>query len=116
MRGFRQTLAASRPRWSAGSGCAAVPREHGPRDSGHNDVTTSLGSFRIPGVGTCAACAAAVPEGARFCLACGAPVEPPAAAEERKLVTVVFADLVGSTALADAEDPERTRAVLARFY
>ncbi len=32
------------------------------------------------------------------------------AAEERKLVTVLFADLVGSTAMADREDPERVRA------
>ena len=39
-----------------------------------------------------------------------------AAAEERKLATVLFADLVGSTALADEEDPERTRLVLNRFY
>lgn len=38
------------------------------------------------------------------------------AAEERKLVTVLFADLVGSTALADDQDPERTRARLDRFY
>jgi len=37
-------------------------------------------------------------------------------AEERKLVTVVFADLVGSTALAGDEDPERVRALLDRFY
>lgn len=36
--------------------------------------------------------------------------------EERKLVTVLFADLVGSTAMADSEDPERVRAVLDRFY
>jgi class 3 adenylate cyclase len=35
---------------------------------------------------------------------------------ERKLVTIVFADLVGSTALADEQDPERTRALLDRFY
>src|SRR5436309_1722336 len=35
---------------------------------------------------------------------------------ERKLVTVLFADLTGSTALADEQDPERTRARLARFY
>lgn len=35
---------------------------------------------------------------------------------ERKLATVVFADLVGSTALADSQDPERTRAILDRFY
>ncbi|MDH4101814.1 MAG: AAA family ATPase [Thermoleophilia bacterium] len=36
--------------------------------------------------------------------------------EERKLVTVVFADLVGSTALASDEDPERVRIRLERFY
>jgi class 3 adenylate cyclase/tetratricopeptide (TPR) repeat protein len=36
--------------------------------------------------------------------------------EERKLATVLFADLVGSTALADSQDPERVRAVLDRFY
>jgi class 3 adenylate cyclase len=39
---------------------------------------------------------------------------PPA--EERKVVTVVFADLVGSTELAHVQDPERTRVVLDRFY
>ena len=35
---------------------------------------------------------------------------------ERKLATIVFADLVGSTALAGSQDPERTRALLERFY
>jgi class 3 adenylate cyclase len=35
---------------------------------------------------------------------------------ERKLATVVFADLVGSTALGGSQDPERTRALLDRFY
>ena len=37
-------------------------------------------------------------------------------AEERKLATVLFADLVGSTALAEDQDPERVRALLDRFY
>ncbi len=36
--------------------------------------------------------------------------------EERKLVTVLFADLVGSTAFAGDRDPERVRAHLERFY
>jgi class 3 adenylate cyclase/tetratricopeptide (TPR) repeat protein len=36
--------------------------------------------------------------------------------EERKLVTVLFADLVGSTAFAGDRDPERVRAQLERFY
>src|SRR6266542_3569985 len=39
-----------------------------------------------------------------------------APAEERKLATVLFADLVGATALASEQDPERTRALLERFY
>src|SRR6185312_1754401 len=38
------------------------------------------------------------------------------AADERKLATVVFADLVGSTQLGGSQDPERTRAMLDRFY
>ena len=37
-------------------------------------------------------------------------------AEERKLATVLFADLVGSTELAGGQDPERVRALLDRFY
>jgi class 3 adenylate cyclase len=37
-------------------------------------------------------------------------------ASERKLVTVLFADLVGSTQLGASQDPERTRAMLDRFY
>jgi len=37
-------------------------------------------------------------------------------AEERKLATVLFADLVGSTQFAGDQDPERVRAVLDRFY
>ena len=36
--------------------------------------------------------------------------------EERKLATVLFADLVGSTADAHGEDPERVRMRLDRFY
>jgi class 3 adenylate cyclase len=37
-------------------------------------------------------------------------------AEERKLATVLFADLAGSTEFAGGQDPERVRAVLDRFY
>jgi class 3 adenylate cyclase len=65
---------------------------------------------------TCATCGAPVPEAARFCPACAAPVSTGPDQSERKLATVVFADLVGSTELGGSQDPERTRAMLDRFY
>ena len=65
---------------------------------------------------TCAACGAAVPAAARFCPTCAAPVAVDLDQSERKLATIIFADLVGSTELADSQDPERTRATLDRFY
>lgn len=65
----------------------------------------------------CAQCGAELPATARFCPTCAAPVERvPAPADERKVATVLFADLVGSTALGAEQDPERTRALLDRFY
>jgi DNA-binding SARP family transcriptional activator len=44
----------------------------------------------------------------------GSPPRPPTA--ERKVVTVLFADLVGSTRLTATHDPERAHALLERFY
>jgi class 3 adenylate cyclase len=65
----------------------------------------------------CAKCGAELPHDARFCPGCAAPVERnPEPSEERKVATVLFADLVGSTALGSEQDPERTRALLDRFY
>src|SRR5438309_1233540 len=64
---------------------------------------------------TCSNCGAGVPDDASVCPNCGAPVGEPTA-EERKLVTVLFADLAGSTALATHLDPERYREVMQAFY
>src|SRR5690242_17487844 len=65
----------------------------------------------------CARCGAPLPEAARFCPACGEPVEPAAAAgTERKLVTVLFADVTGSTTLGERLDPERLRQVLDTYF
>ena len=57
-------------------------------------------------------------EAARFCEECGFSfaVEPVRAKEQRKTVTVVFCDLAGSTALGETLDPERLRALLARYF
>jgi class 3 adenylate cyclase len=59
----------------------------------------------------CRSCGADVPEAAKFCPTCGAAVGVPTG-DERKVVTVLFADLVESTASADERDPEDVRAAL----
>lgn len=64
----------------------------------------------------CSSCGAPLPGGARFCPNCAAPVVEERPSEERKLATVLFADLVGSTETAGDQDAERTRALLTRFY
>jgi class 3 adenylate cyclase/tetratricopeptide (TPR) repeat protein len=66
----------------------------------------------------CGRCGAESPEGARFCASCGAalaaPVEVPR--EARKLVTVLFTDVAGSTNLAERLDPESVRRVMGRLF
>jgi predicted ATPase/class 3 adenylate cyclase len=63
----------------------------------------------------CASCAAELAEDARFCSACGAPVGTSDAGprEARKVVSALFADVVGSTALGERLDPEDFRDVIA---
>lgn len=59
----------------------------------------------------CSSCGETSPQGFRFCGACGAALEPGRipGAEERKRVTVLFADVVGFTSRADRLDPEDVR-------
>jgi class 3 adenylate cyclase len=68
----------------------------------------------------CRSCGATLPQDAMFCPACGAPVNEPEpaspAGQERKLVTVLFADVTGSTTLGEQLDPERLRDVLATYF
>ncbi|MGH2727597.1 MAG: adenylate/guanylate cyclase domain-containing protein, partial [Actinomycetota bacterium] len=63
----------------------------------------------------CSRCGADLPEEARYCPRCGAHAELPLSAE-RKMVSVVFADLTDSTRLAAALDPERFRELQGAFY
>src|SRR3954462_2848019 len=69
----------------------------------------------------CGNCGAAAPPEARFCMECGselAGAAPPRAApaatppQERRQVTVLFADLSGYTAVSEAMDPERVKALV----
>src|SRR4051795_13419728 len=65
----------------------------------------------------CASCGRENPEGFKFCGNCGAPLEASAPAREmRKVVTIVFCDLTGSTALGDRTDPETLRATMRGYY
>jgi class 3 adenylate cyclase/tetratricopeptide (TPR) repeat protein len=66
----------------------------------------------------CPSCGFENAESARFCSQCGTALQPAASArrEERKVVTVVFADLVGSTARAERLDPEDVQAILAQYH
>ena len=86
---------------------------------------------------TCRSCGAENPPGKKFCSDCGAPhggpgdrtgegshpaapsPAPPrrtASGAERRQLTIVFADLVGSTALGARLDPEDLRSVIATYY
>jgi class 3 adenylate cyclase/tetratricopeptide (TPR) repeat protein len=65
---------------------------------------------------TCASCGAENREEARFCDACGAVLAIEPVREQRKVVTVLFCDVTGSTALGESLDPEALRAVMARYF
>ena len=80
---------------------------------------------------SCTACGATSPPGTKFCGQCGAPLaaQPSEAATvpgvakaaesalaERRLVSVLFADLVGFTTLSESRDAEDTRELLSRYF
>jgi class 3 adenylate cyclase/tetratricopeptide (TPR) repeat protein len=76
------------------------------------------GTARTLGVvKVCPSCGEENPERFRLCGYCGAKLEPEAGPQEaRKLVTVVFADLAGSTSLGEKLDSESLRALMSRYF
>ncbi len=65
----------------------------------------------------CPTCGEANPAHARFCLACGAPLDQAAAPREvRKTVTIIFSDVVDSTPLGEQLDAETYRRVISRYF
>jgi class 3 adenylate cyclase/tetratricopeptide (TPR) repeat protein len=62
----------------------------------------------------CPSCGADTPAGARFCPSCGA--DQVVRGDQRRVVTVVFADLVGFTALSEHRDPEQVKGLVDRCF
>ena len=95
---------------------------------------TSCGADQLPGArfcsscgaplrATCPVCGADTPSGAAFCSSCGAPLATSAGGgaavddrDERRVVTVLFADVAGSTALAERIDPEELRVLQGELF
>jgi class 3 adenylate cyclase/tetratricopeptide (TPR) repeat protein len=68
-------------------------------------------------VQVCPRCGEKNPQRARFCLSCATPLAPtPTPEEERKVVSVLFVDLVGFTERSDRDDPEDVRARLRLYH
>ncbi|MGE5697224.1 MAG: AAA family ATPase, partial [Candidatus Sericytochromatia bacterium] len=63
----------------------------------------------------CSACGTELPPDSRFCNKCGAPITPAATPAEYKQVTVLFADVVRSMAIAAAVGAERLREIMAEL-
>jgi class 3 adenylate cyclase/tetratricopeptide (TPR) repeat protein len=93
------------------------------------ELTPAAGRFCIhcaaPLQRACPNCGAPVVAGARFCMQCATPLtaagatsrpSAPEALSERRLVSVLFADLVGFTALSERRDPEEVRELLSRYF
>ena len=65
----------------------------------------------------CPRCGEENPDRARFCMACSEPLGAAVPArEERKVVSVLFVDLVGFTAASESADPEDVRARLQSYH
>ncbi len=66
---------------------------------------------------SCTGCGQENPEGAKFCNACGSVLTKPGqGGEERRIVSVLFVDLVGFTSRAEKLDPEDVRDILTPYY
>src|SRR6476469_4408988 len=86
--------------------CGAALEEHCP----------ACGTAHRPGQRFCAECGAALVPAALAAPAAGAPAAQPGQVAERRLVTVLFADLVGFTTLSERRDAEEVRELLSRYF
>jgi class 3 adenylate cyclase/tetratricopeptide (TPR) repeat protein len=88
-----------------------------PRAGPHGHAThLASDRRRLSRVPTCPSCSADNPEHARFCLACGQPIDAPEPTESRRQVTILFTDLAGSTDLTHRLDPETLHRVMGDYF
>ena len=100
-----------------------------PRCASENETGRKFcGECGSPLALACSACGAANAPGVKFCGECGSPLTSdmpptllaeapaPAPVAERRLVSVLFADLVGFTTLSESQDSEEVRALLSRYF
>ena len=106
------------PERPKGTGCKPVGSAYGGSNPPAPIQAQLRAAFYIKTVVRCSHCGQENPDGARFCLACGQPFAEPAAGarDERRVVSVVFVDLVGFTGRAEKLDPEDVRAVLSPYH
>jgi class 3 adenylate cyclase len=67
-------------------------------------------------VPSCTSCGEENPERARFCHACGEPLEEESSERFRRTVTILFSDVVDSTGLGERLDPETLSYVLTDYF
>src|SRR5262249_17353156 len=113
----------ARRRGQAGLGPVRAPRrlaETARLDRSELRGMAVTSSKRAPRLGavTCPSCGKELPGEFPFCPFCGAALGagPAAGREERKVVTVIFVDLVGFTARSEMLDPEDVRALLGPYH
>src|SRR5215210_3152742 len=111
---YTQGVAGSSPAPPIGPSDAAgdtVPVGSG-RQSGETAAVSVEHEERI----ACHRCGGDNTAGARFCSSCGSRLDAAAPTEERKLVSILFVDLVGFTSLSDESDPEDVRDALRLYH
>jgi hypothetical protein len=76
----------------------------------------SCGSSNAPGTKFCGECGSALAEQLTAELAAAPTPQREASETERRLVSVLFADLVGFTTLSESRDAEDVRDLLSRYF
>src|SRR5262245_39858334 len=117
------------PLWPADGFPTTLEAVRCPRCASENETGRKFcGECGSPLALACASCGAANSPGVKFCGECGSPladevgvpvaaeIPAPAPVAERRLVSVLFADLVGFTTLSEAQDSEEVRALLSRYF